>query len=210
MSISFLVIQGLIIGFSLAAPVGPMAMLCIQRTFIGGLSLGLLSGLGIAVADAVYGLTAAFGLTMVSDFLIAHKTWLGLGGGLFLLYLGIQTIRSYKQVSQAKSTQAAGHLSAFGSAFLLTLANPMTILAYVAIFSSAAISIDGTRSAAFIMTGAILMGSLGWWVFLCCLVAATKHKLKAMHMRAISIVSGLILSGFGVYAILSVIGLSTK
>ena len=201
MNTPFLIAQGLIIGFSLAAPVGPMAMLCIQRTLAGGLGLGLLSGLGIAVADAVYGLTAAFGLTMVSDFLIAYKTGLGLGGGLFLLYLGIQTICSYKQSSQATSTQATGHLSAFGSAFLLTLTNPMTILAYVAIFSSAAISIDGTHSAAFIMTGAILIGSLGWWVFLCGLVAATKHKLNAKYMRAISLVSGLILSGFGLYAI---------
>ncbi|MEI6790069.1 MAG: LysE family transporter [Myxococcaceae bacterium] len=203
MKIELLIIQGLIVGFSLAAPVGPMAMLCIQRTLLGGLSLGLLSGLGIAVADAVYGLTAAFGLTMVSDFLIAYKTWLGLGGGLFLLYLGIQTIRSCKQVNQVQSVQTTGYLSAFGSAFLLTLTNPMTILAYVAIFSSAAISIDGAHSAAFIMMGAILIGSLGWWVFLCGLVAVTKHKLNSQHMRIISLMSGSILIGFGVYVMIS-------
>ena len=203
MKIELLIFQGLIIGFSLAAPVGPMAMLCIQRTLTGGLSLGLLSGLGIAVADAVYGLTAAFGLTMVSDFLIAYKTWLGLGGGLFLLYLGIQTIRSYKQVSQVQSAQTRGSLNAFGSAFLLTLTNPMTVLAYVAIFSSAAISIDGTHGAVFILTGAILIGSLGWWVFLCGLVAVTKHKLNAQHMRTIGLVSGSILIGFGIYAMIS-------
>lgn len=199
MNNSILIIEGLIIGLSLAAPVGPMAMLCIQRTLSQNIYFGIISGTGIAVTDALYGLTAAFGLTMVSDFLITHKMWLGVGGGLFLLYLGWQTIQSSKQLNEARQSKANGYISAFSSALFLTLTNPMTILAYVAIFSGAAISTDGTHSAAFIMTAAIFLGSLSWWVFLCSVVSATKHKLNAKHIYAINIGSGLILVGFALY-----------
>ena len=194
-----MIIQGFIIGFSLAAPVGPLGLLCIQRTLARGFLFGLLTGLGVAFADAAYGLTAAFGVTVVSDFLIAHQTVLGIMGGFFLSWLGFKTVlNSSSKVSTVHVENTGGHLRAFLSAFLITLTNPMTILSYVAIFSSATFAI-GEKGAAFILTLAIFVGSLSWWVILSSVVAATKHKIRPEHMRLINICSGLLLLAIGLY-----------
>jgi threonine/homoserine/homoserine lactone efflux protein len=126
--------KGLIIGFSIAAPVGPIGILCIRRTLTAGRISGLVTGIGAASADALYGCIAAFGLTFVSNFLIHQLSWLRLFGGIFLCYLGVKTF--FSQPSQ--STAQAGHLSlinAYTSTFFLTLTNPLTILSFAAIFA---------------------------------------------------------------------------
>ncbi len=192
-------LQGLMIGFSLAAPVGPMATLCIQRTLIQGLSFGLLTGIGIAVADGVYGLVAALGLTAVSDFLIAYRGLLGVVGGLFLLWLGFKTLRTPAKPVGSLDAQRTSRLSAFSSAFVLTLTNPMTILTYIAIFSSMAITTDGSNLSGLVLISAILTGSFAWWVFLCGLVSMIRHRLPAKTMCWINIGSGVILIAFGLY-----------
>ena len=124
------------VGFSIAAPVGPIGALTIRRTLAQGRLIGFLTGLGAATADTVYGAVAAFGLTLVTDVLLAHQVWLRLGGGIFLLYLGIQTFRA-SPAPAGQSVATSGLLAAYASTLLLTLANPTTILSFVAIFAGA-------------------------------------------------------------------------
>jgi threonine/homoserine/homoserine lactone efflux protein len=195
--------QGLLIGFSLAAPVGPLGLLCIQRTLRFGFTVGLLTGVGVALADAVYGLIAAFGFAIVSDFLLLHRSLISMGGGLFLGWLGAKTLMNYQaHPHAAHEKKGSGWWNALLSAFLLTLSNPMTIMAYVAIFSSTSIAAEGaSHEAAFLMTLAIFSGSLAWWAILSSIVAATKHRLKQKHLSGINIASGLVLIGFGIFAI---------
>ena len=130
-----LFVRGLVIGFSIAAPVGPIGVLCIRRTLAEGQLYGLVSGLGAATADALYGCVAGFGLTFISAFLIGHKLWLSLIGGLFLLYLGIKTLLS-KPAEDAAKAEGKGLFRAYASTFLLTVTNPMTILSFAAIFAA--------------------------------------------------------------------------
>src|SRR3972149_11539891 len=118
-------IRGLIMGFSIAAPVGPIGVLCIRRTLAEGRLHGLLSGLGAATADALYGCIAAFGLTFISDVLVPQQVWFRLVGGAFLILLGVKTLRA-KPSEKSSSEKRTSLLGAYGSTFFLTLTNPMT------------------------------------------------------------------------------------
>jgi threonine/homoserine/homoserine lactone efflux protein len=127
------VLRGLLIGLSIAATVGPMFMLCVQRTIQKGYRYGLLSGMGIATADGIYGSIAGFGLTTITTFLVHQQMWIRLVGGLFLLYLGLKTLLT-KPVERAATAQGGNLLGAYLSTLALTLTNPMTILSFTAIF----------------------------------------------------------------------------
>jgi threonine/homoserine/homoserine lactone efflux protein len=133
MDLSFL-LRGLAIGFSIAAPIGPIGILCMRRTLVQGRVSGILSGLGAASADAIYGCIAALGLTLISDLLITQQSWLRLIGGVFLCYLGIKTFLSNPS-ENATSIRRYGLAGAYASTFLLTLANPLTILSFAAVFA---------------------------------------------------------------------------
>jgi len=126
--------KGLIIGFSIAAPVGPIGMLCIRRTLVYGRLSGLVSGLGAATADAVYGSIAAFGLAFVATFLVNQQGWLHLVGGLFLCYLGIKAFLA-KPATATTTPESISLASDYASTFFLTLTNPLTILSFAAVFA---------------------------------------------------------------------------
>src|SRR5881409_981452 len=127
-------VRGVAIGFSIAAPVGPIGVLCIRRTLAEGRLCGFASGLGAATADAVYGCVAGFGLTAVSNLLVSQQTWLRLIGGLFLCYLGVKSF--FAGPAQTAAAPKSGALAgAYASTFLLTLTNPMTILSFAAVFA---------------------------------------------------------------------------
>ena len=126
--------RGLVIGFAIAAPVGPIGMLVIRRTLAEGRLLGLLTGLGAAVADALYGCVGAFGLTFISSFLMGYAFWTKLIGGAFLVYLGISTFRS-KAREESTGASNVRYATAFLSTMVLTLANPATILSFMAVFA---------------------------------------------------------------------------
>ena len=127
-------LKGIAIGLSIAAPVGPIGVLCIRSTLAEGRIQGLVSGLGAAAADALYGCVAGFGLTLLSDLLTGQQTWLRAIGGTFLCYLGVKTFLA-QPGERVASEASLGLLGAFSSTFLLTLANPVTILAFGAIFA---------------------------------------------------------------------------
>src|SRR5437868_3361367 len=127
-------LKGLIIGFSIAAPVGPIGVLCIRRSLAEGTRVGLVTGLGAATADALYGCVAGFGLSAISKFLDKQQFWLGLLGGIFLCYLGVKTFLS-RPASNAAEAKSGGFFMTYASTLLLTLTNPSTILSFVAVFA---------------------------------------------------------------------------
>jgi threonine/homoserine/homoserine lactone efflux protein len=198
-----LFLQGLVIGFSIAAPVGPIGVLCIRRTLADGRASGFFSGLGAATADALYGAVAAFGLTAISDVLIAHATWLRVGGGLFLCYLGVQTFLAAPP-AEAAPARATGLAGAYLSTLVLTLANPTTILSFVAIFAGfgAAARADSYAGAAVLVLG-VFLGSALWWLVLSGGVSRVGGRLSPATLTWINRMSGLVIGAFGVLALLS-------
>jgi threonine/homoserine/homoserine lactone efflux protein len=190
--------KGLLIGFAIAAPVGPIGVLCIRRTLAYGRRSGLASGLGAATADALYGCVAAFGLTVISHFLIHQQFWLRFGGGGFLLYLGARTFLS----RPGGTPPAARRLDLAGdyfSTFFLTLANPLTILAFAVIFAGLGLgTAGGTFFEAGMLVAGVFLGSALWWWILSFGIGAFRNRFNPRGLRWINRISGLIILGFGV------------
>jgi threonine/homoserine/homoserine lactone efflux protein len=201
-----LLLRGLLIGFSIAAPVGPIGVLCIRRTLDGGFLAGLASGLGAASADAIYGSLAGFGLTTISQALIQHQTWLRLFGGLFLCYLGVRSWMRAPVAPEAEA-QPLSRLGAYLSTFLLTLTNPVTILAFAAIFAGLGLagSAAGYVAAVSLVLG-VFAGSSLWWLTLSGVVGIVRARLTSRWLRLVNRVSGAIIAGFGVAALISLLG----
>lgn len=195
-----LFLEGLLIGFSIAAPVGPIGVLCIRRSLAGGALRGLASGLGAATADAAYGFVAAFGLTAVSGFLVRQQFALGLVGGGFLCFLGVRTFLSAPAAGAV--SQKSGSLSAsYASTLALTLANPATILSFAAVFAGLGLGSADDYFSAGRMVAGVFLGSAAWWVILSSGAGLLRSRVDDRWMRAINRLSGSVLFGFGVYAL---------
>jgi threonine/homoserine/homoserine lactone efflux protein len=196
-----LFIRGLIIGFSIAAPVGPIGILCIRRTLAEGRASGFLSGLGAATADALYGCVAGFGLTVISGFLVDQRFYIQLIGGIFLLALGIKTLRS-APAERAAAASGTGLAATYASTLLLTLTNPMTILSFAAIFAALGVAdTGGDLSAAALLVLGVFIGSAAWWLLLSGGVGLLREKLSSGVLRWTSWLSGVILVAFGIIAV---------
>ena len=200
-----LLLQGLLIGFSIAAPVGPIGVLCIRRTLADGRAVGVATGLGAASADAVFGSIAAFGLAFISSFLVQQQRWIRLLGGAFLCYLGIKTllVRPAETAAQAKSN---GLFGAYASTFFLTLTNPASIVLFSAIFAGLGLfGGAGSVGAAMALVGGIALGSAAWWLLLSSGVSLLRSRFDARAMRWVNVASGLIILSFGVAALASLL-----
>jgi threonine/homoserine/homoserine lactone efflux protein len=196
-----LFIRGLIIGFSIAAPVGPIGVLCIRRTLADGRTSGFLSGLGAATADALYGCVAGFGLTVISGFLVDQRFWIQLIGGIFLLALGIKTLRSVP-AARAAAASGTGLAASYASTLLLTLTNPMTILSFAGIFAALGVAdTGGDFSAAALLVLGVFVGSAAWWLLLSGGVGLLREKLSSGVLRWTNRLSGAILLVFGILAV---------
>jgi threonine/homoserine/homoserine lactone efflux protein len=195
-----LAVKGIVVGFSIAAPVGPIGVLCIRRSLAEGQRVGFVTGLGAATADAVYGSVAAFGLTAVSGFLVAQKFWLGVLGGLFLCYLGLRIFTSPPSEGET-TTQRNGLLSAYLSTFALTLTNPMTVLSFVAMFAGLGLAASPDYVAASSMVGGVFVGSALWWLMLSAGAAFFQSRLSATWTQLVNRLSGVIVFAFGTYAL---------
>ncbi len=205
MFISFL-LRGLLIGFSIAAPVGPIGVLCIRRTLAEGRIPGLVSGLGAATADATYGGIAGFGLTFISSLLISQQVWLRLIGGTFLCYLGLRTFLT-RPAEQAASAKGNGLIGMYASTLFLTLTNPLTILSFAAIFAGLGVaSTGGNYLAAGILVLGVFLGSALWWFILSGGVSIFRTKFTTRGLHWVNRISGIIIMGFGVIALLGVRG----
>ena len=193
--------KGLILGFSIAAPVGPIGILCIRRTLTGGVFQGVLSGLGAAVADACYGTVAVLGVAVVGNFLKANGLWLRFGGSLFLLYLGYAIFRS-RPPEKSTTIQKSGRLAAFASTFGLTLTNPMTILSFAAIF--AGLGAGGPAQSnfqAFQLVIGVFFGSLLWWLCLACIVGSLRSRFDAQNLIWVNRIAGVAICAFGLFSL---------
>jgi threonine/homoserine/homoserine lactone efflux protein len=204
MDVSFF-FKGLVVGFLIAAPVGPVGLLCIQRTLSEGKVHGLVSGLGAATADAIFGLIAALGLTFVSNFLVEEQFWLRLFGGLFLCYLGVKTFLS-KSAGQASSADSPSHISNYGSTLLLAFTNPITILVFAAVFAGLGLVSSGTHyfSVGLSVAG-VFIGSALWWFVLCGAAGILHGKISNGILTGLNRISGIIVTVFGLVILLLLI-----
>ncbi len=199
-----LALRGFVLGFTIAAAVGPISLLVIRRTLAEGQRYGLVSGLGVATADAMYGAIAAFGLSAITDVLVSARQVLGLVGGVFLLWLAWRTIRSTPTESATVTTARRGYASAYLSILGLTLANPMTILSFAALFASLGVTSGATGDAALVVVG-VLLGSTTWWIVLTTAVATLRGRITPAWLHRINVVSGVIIGAFAIVAIASVL-----
>jgi threonine/homoserine/homoserine lactone efflux protein len=207
MDISF-ALKGLLLGFSIAAPVGPIGVLCIRRTMAEGRASGLVSGLGAATADAVYGCVAGFGLTFISNAILGLRTWLNLLGGAFLCYLGVRTFLS-RPAQEAAPEGGAGLWRSYLTAFGLTLTNPMTILSFAATFAGLGLAgvsgASGGYGASVSLVLGVFLGSALWWLLLSSIVGLLRGRLDARALQWLNRISGLVLFGFGVWSLASLL-----
>jgi threonine/homoserine/homoserine lactone efflux protein len=199
MPLSFFV-TGLLIGFSVGAPVGPVGALCIRRALADGWRVGLVAGLGAATADAMYGCVAGFGLTTISDFLVGQKFWLGLVGGTVLCALGVRTFLS-RPPAEAEATGRSSLLGAYVSTVLLTLSNPAILLVFIALFSGFGLDArDSYWDAGKLVVG-VFLGSASWWVLFNGGMALWQSRPSARWVLAVNRFAGAIILAFGVYAV---------
>ncbi len=199
-------IRGIIVGFLIAAPVGPIGILCIRRTLALGRATGFVSGLGAATADATYGFVAAFGLTSVSTFLVNHQVWLRVVGGAFLCYLAYMIFMAPPVGHTAGPVESGGLMGAYASTLLLTITNPTTILSFAAIFAGLGLGTmrSDSGSSGLLVLG-VFLGSGLWWAILSGVTGTLRSRLDVRSLRWVNRASALLIGGFGVAAILSVV-----
>ncbi|EOP73414.1 MULTISPECIES: LysE family translocator [Bacillus] len=186
-------LKGLIIGFSIAAPVGPIGILCIRRTLENGKVVGFMSGLGAATADGLYSLIAGLSLTVITNYLINQQLWFQLIGGIFLGYFGVKTYKSKPSNTLTKSKNEQ-NIKAYASTFFLTLTNPVTILSFIALFSGLGIAnSDIDLMEKLILVLGVFLGLILWWLFLSIVVSLLKNRINAYSLIIINKTSGLIL-----------------
>jgi len=194
-------VKGFLVGASIAAPVGPIGVLCIRRSLTQGRFIGFVSGLGAATADAFYAAVAGFGLTALSQFFVHHARPLHLIGGLLLLYLGARTAFAPRPSEAAGAAPVVSRLGAYASTVLLTITNPMTIFMFAAIFTAIAPANGPNAAYAALLTAGTFLGSAAWWLCLSTAVGALHRRIGAPLMRWINAVSGGIVAAFGLAAL---------
>ncbi|MCX6017523.1 MAG: LysE family translocator [Chloroflexi bacterium] len=179
-----LLFRGLVLGLSIAAPVGPIGLLCIRRTLAHGRATGLASGLGAATADGAYGLIGALGVSAVIGALTGAQFWLRIIGAVFLLYLGVRTMRERPAEREATVSARSGLVGAWASTFALTLSNPMTILSFMAMFAGVGAPAHGT-DAALLVVG-VFAGSALWWLTLSTIVGLLHSRFSPARLRLVN------------------------
>lgn len=198
-------IKGMIVGLSIAVPVGPIGILCIRRTLTQGRIVGFLSGLGAATADAFYGAIAGFGLTFLSNLLVGQQTGLRLIGGGLLCMIGLKTFLS-KPAEQGNTVERNSHWHAYLSTLILTLTNPITILFFAAVFAGLVVGNGGDYylSAGILVLG-VFIGSASWWLILSGFTGLLRGMFNSRRMQWLNRISGSIIIGFGLAAFLSLV-----
>ncbi|HUK03735.1 MAG TPA: LysE family transporter [Burkholderiales bacterium] len=192
-----LFLKALVFGFLLAGSVGPLWVLCFRRTLAQGAGTGLASGMGVALADGLYGAVAAFGLTAISGFLLRQAFWIGLAGGLFLVYLGLKTLLARPSLDGGAEERIGG-ARAFLSTLGLTLANPPTIVAFAAIFAGLGLVTSDYAAAAWVVLG-VFLGSASWWIVLVAGTGWLRGRIGPRLLRGLNLVSGLGILGFAAW-----------
>jgi threonine/homoserine/homoserine lactone efflux protein len=186
-------IKGIVVGIVIALPVGPVGVLCVRRTLFEGMAYGLLSGVGAAAADAIFGVIACFGLTVVRDEILQYSNWLSGAGGIFLLYMGGRALLE-RTVREPEPLAGEALLGAFASSFALTLTNPITILAFAAIFAKVGIDEGASLVVIGVLVGGVFLGSALWWLGLSLGIAWLRRRAHRFTLVWLNRISGAILS----------------
>jgi threonine/homoserine/homoserine lactone efflux protein len=198
-------LQGLLIGFSIAAPVGPIGLICIRSSLTSGRLSGLTAGLGAATADALYGIVAGFGITIISGFLLEQSIWLRIFGGAFLCYLGFKTILTRPAHLDFKVLRRS-LLRTYGTTFILTLTNPITILSFAAIFAGLGIPVNENEIiSSLLLVSGVFCGSALWWLFLSSSVSLLKIYFNIRTFSWLNRLTGSVFFGFGIYVLSSLL-----
>ncbi len=194
-------LTGIGVGLAVAAPVGPIGILCIRRTLTEGRATGLATGFGAASADAVYGMIAATGLA-ISGVLVSHADLLRVGGGTLIALLGILSLRTFflNRTAVEVVTSSRGLLGAFITTFALTLGNPTTILAFVGLIAGLGATIASPLAPYLLVVG-VFIGSAIWWLFLVHVALAVKTRLTPAITRWLDLISGTVLLGWGLWIV---------
>ncbi len=189
-------LKGLILGFSIAAPVGPIAILCVQRTLARGRWAGFVSGLGAATADALYGLVAVLGVGFLTEALLGRQAWMRLLGGLFLVALGARLFFQAPpdQTGTREPDKSAGYLVMYSTTFLLTLSNPMTVIAFSAVFTG----LGAVGGSVPVLIGGVFSGSALWWAVLAVGAGYLRRLISPAAMGLINRLAGTAIVGFGI------------
>lgn len=200
-----LLLKGIGLGFSIAAPVGPIGVLCIQRTLKKGFPSGFISGLGAATADLFYGSLAGFGALWLGNHLVKIQTPLRVVGGGVLILLGIRAF--FQKEKDAAKTSSSSHLAGdYLSTFLLTLTNPITIFSFAAVYGGLGLSAGETSpwQMALLVLG-VFLGSIAWWLTLSSLVSLLRGRLNPIFYAIINKIAGVILAGYGVFLFINLL-----
>jgi threonine/homoserine/homoserine lactone efflux protein len=199
-------LKGILIGFAMAVPVGPIGIMCIRKTLTEGKLRGLIVGLGAATADLFYGCVAAFGLTVISDTLESQRIWIRLVGGALLLFLGIRTFRAQPSDPKSKfKIHSSGMLGSYLYTILITLTNPLTIFAFIAVFAALGLGIGlGYFSASALVAG-VFIGSGLWFLLLSSGVILFRKKLDLAGLQWVNRIAGILIIISGVIAIVSLL-----
>jgi threonine/homoserine/homoserine lactone efflux protein len=200
-----LLLKGILIGIVISAPVGPIGVLCIKRTFNRGRKSGLATGLGATTADGIYGGIAAYGVTYLSSFLASQEYWFRLAGGTILLFLGVKTFFS-QSIRNVETPDAQSLASDYISTFFLTLTNPVTIIAFLSIFAALGLGVEAHKSTAptTIVLG-VIMGSFLWWFTLSSGINLLKKSLRMNSLSLINKISGSLLFIFALTLFISLV-----
>lgn len=195
-----LLLNGVVIGIVVAAPIGPVNLICIRRTLAYGRTNGFLSGLGAAAGDGLFALVAAFGLTALSSLIIAVGPWVQAAGGVFLIGLGIHTFFHDPRTDADVDLKSRGKLlSAVAATFVLTITNPATMLAFIAIFGGVGglVTENPSMMTAAMLVLAVFTGSTLWWLAVTMTVGLLRHRMTDRMLVVINRVSGILIIGFG-------------
>ena len=196
-------LKGIAIGFAIAAPVGPIGVLCIRRTLSDGRFIGFVSGLGAATADMCYGAVSAFGLTLIQGILIGWQYWLHILGGLFLIYLGTRTFLAHPVRNAALSSSSRGLIPAYLSTLGLTLTNPATIISFTLVFTGLNLGqTHGDYLSASLLVLGVFLGSATWWLTLSGMIGIFRERFTPAWMIWVNRLAGIIIGGFGLFALL--------
>lgn len=199
-------LKGIVVGIVIAVPVGPVGVLCVQRTIFEGRLFGFVSGLGAATADTVFGIVAGFGLTVVSDWLLGWQPWLRAGGGLFLIWIGLRAILHPPVGRERPERNAENLFGAYATTFVLTISNPVTILAFLGVFAAVGFSgHEATLGRAAMLVAGVLAGSLLWWLGLCLVAGLMRKRFRPAHLLWLSRASGAILTLSGAVLLASLV-----
>jgi threonine/homoserine/homoserine lactone efflux protein len=192
-------LKGIAVGIVIAVPVGPVGVLCVRRTIFEGRLFGFVSGLGAACADTIFGIIAGFGLTVISNLLLDYQVWLRSFGGLFLIYIGISALCKPVKQEAPPEKNAENLFAAFFSTFVLTITNPITILAFLGIFAAVGFTgNEATYGRAAMLVAGVLVGSLVWWLGLSLGAGLLRGSFEQKHLLWLNRASGTILTLSGV------------